>query len=309
MYLESSIIKNHQEVSRNITAERGCLASMAKLQLVSSKRWPAPPWSSPPWSHGHLYSRAMTSCDPWKNICNCNICPRWDWYQMIPSMIFRLPREVSLSIFLWLASILCKGMQRAVLNWWYVKGMDTMAHVENSECWGAHNLHILAKDPWSFGPGRDQNTLTMFDPMRRLSCPGPMSGQTAQLCAAMCSWGCSRTQGYAQGYAQGCSGLWLLWHIHGPWGPLTLSLIARSMWLGTCTIEWFEWCKPFNAIARFRLWELPEEVHHLEGQHTTPDKCRHWDRSRRWAELILFGKIVAIHSWKDLERMSSCTLI
>ena len=65
-----------------------------------------------------------------------------------------------------------------------------------------------------------------------------------------------------------------------------------------------------SAIARFRLWELPEEVHHLEGQHTTPDKCRHeMDRSRRWAELILFGKIVAIHSWKDLERMSSCTLI
>ena len=29
--------------------------SMAKLQLVSSKRWPAPPWSSlAPWSHGHL---------------------------------------------------------------------------------------------------------------------------------------------------------------------------------------------------------------------------------------------------------------
>ena len=104
MYLESSIIKNHQEVSRNITAERGCLASMAKLQLVSSKRWPAPPWSSPPWSHGHLYSRAMTSCDPWKNICNCNICPRWDWYQMIPSMIFRLPREVSPSLYFPLAS-------------------------------------------------------------------------------------------------------------------------------------------------------------------------------------------------------------
>ena len=140
---------------------------MAKLQLVSSKRWPAPPWSSlAPWSHGHLYSsRAMTSYDPWKNICNCNICPRW----IDTSHDFQVAsRDLSLSIFLWLASILCKGMQRAVLNWWYVKGMDTMAHdahVENSECWGAHNLHILAKDPWSFGPGT-KNTLTMFDPFR-----------------------------------------------------------------------------------------------------------------------------------------------